>query len=174
MWREKYHSAPRLRCGPAARLQELQLGSDTTRDTREEPDALVTAIGELAAGVRASQPRKAHVSTTSPLPRTLLSTIAAIALLLASAAAGPAPGRVVAIGDVHGAYGELTAILQEVGLIDGRRAWKQAARQPSCRPAMLSIAGRRCGECLRPADGPPTAGAARRRGRSFPSWGITR
>jgi len=67
------------------------------------------------------------VSTTSPLPRTLLSTIAAIALLLASAAAGPAPGRVVAIGDVHGAYGELTAILQEVGLIDGRRAWTGGA-----------------------------------------------
>ena len=67
------------------------------------------------------------MSTTSPLPRTLLSTIAAIALLLASAAAGPAPGRVVAIGDVHGAYGELTAILQEVGLIDGRRAWTGGA-----------------------------------------------
>jgi len=67
------------------------------------------------------------VSTTSPLPRTLLSTLAAITLLLASAAAGPAPGRVVAIGDVHGAYGELTAILQEVGLIDGRRAWTGGA-----------------------------------------------
>ena len=45
--RRENTTAPRPRCG-AARLQELQLGSDTTRDTREEPDALVTAIGELA------------------------------------------------------------------------------------------------------------------------------
>jgi hypothetical protein len=29
----------------------------------------------------------------------------------------------VAVGDVHGAYEEFTAILQTVGLIDGRRAW---------------------------------------------------
>ncbi|MCK7496498.1 MAG: metallophosphoesterase [Comamonadaceae bacterium] len=29
----------------------------------------------------------------------------------------------MAVGDVHGAYEEFTAILQTVGLIDGRRAW---------------------------------------------------
>ena len=46
--RRENTTAPRPRCG-AARLQELQLGSDTTRDTTtEEPDALVTAVGELA------------------------------------------------------------------------------------------------------------------------------
>jgi len=63
----------------------------------------------------------------SPLPRTLLSTIVAVSLLLASTAAGPAPTRIVAVGDVHGAYDELTAILQEVGLIDSRRTWKGGA-----------------------------------------------
>jgi len=62
-----------------------------------------------------------------PLPRTLLSTIVAVSLLLASTSAGPAPARIVAVGDVHGAYDEFTAILQEVGLIDSRRAWTGGA-----------------------------------------------
>jgi hypothetical protein len=62
-----------------------------------------------------------------PRSRTLPSTIAAIALLLASTAAGPAPTRVVAVGDVHGAYDEFTAILQSVGLIDSRRMWTGGA-----------------------------------------------
>ena len=62
-----------------------------------------------------------------PLPRTLLSTIVAVSLLLASTAAGPAPTRIVAVGDVHGAYDEFTAILQEVGLIDSRRTWTGGA-----------------------------------------------
>ena len=63
------------------------------------------------------------MKSTSPLPRTFLPTIVAVTLLLASAAADPAPTRVVAIGDVHGAYDEFTAILQSVGLIDSRRTW---------------------------------------------------
>ena len=58
-----------------------------------------------------------------PLPRTLLSTIVAVSLLLASTAAGQAPARVVAIGDVHGAVDEFMAILQNTGLIDSRGAW---------------------------------------------------
>ena len=31
--------------------------------------------------------------------------------------------RVVAVGDVHGAYPELVAVLQECGLIDENRIW---------------------------------------------------
>jgi hypothetical protein len=61
--------------------------------------------------------------TRSPLPRTARWTAFAVALLLAPAAANQAPSRVVAVGDVHGAYEEFTAILQTVGLIDSRRAW---------------------------------------------------
>jgi hypothetical protein len=53
--------------------------------------------------------------------------VLAVVLLLVSAAAGPAPSRIVAVGDVHGAYDEFTAILQEVGLIDGRRTWTGGA-----------------------------------------------
>jgi hypothetical protein len=67
------------------------------------------------------------MKSRSPLPRTFLPTIVAVTLLLASTAAGPAPTRVVAIGDVHGAYDEFTAILQEVGLIDSRRTWTGGA-----------------------------------------------
>lgn len=33
------------------------------------------------------------------------------------------PSRVVAVGDVHGGYGELVRVLQDVGVIDGRRQW---------------------------------------------------
>ncbi|MFO7695045.1 MAG: metallophosphoesterase [Vicinamibacterales bacterium] len=58
-----------------------------------------------------------------PLARTAAWTALALTLLLAPAAAGPPPARVVAVGDVHGAYEEFTAILQTVGLIDGRRRW---------------------------------------------------
>jgi hypothetical protein len=42
---------------------------------------------------------------------------------MAPAAAQQAPSRIVAVGDVHGAFEEFTAVLQTVGLIDGRRAW---------------------------------------------------
>ncbi len=41
----------------------------------------------------------------------------------APAAAQPHSGRVVAIGDVHGAGDGLRAILRETGLIDGERGW---------------------------------------------------
>jgi hypothetical protein len=44
-------------------------------------------------------------------------------LLLSSALIAAAPGRVVAVGDVHGAFTELVAILQRTGLIDGNRQW---------------------------------------------------
>ena len=38
-------------------------------------------------------------------------------------AAGDAAGRVVAVGDVHGAGDELAAILEKAGLVDARRTW---------------------------------------------------
>ena len=63
------------------------------------------------------------MTPTRPLARTAAWTALAVALLLAPAAADQAPSRIVAIGDVHGAYEEFTAILQTVGLIDGRRTW---------------------------------------------------
>jgi hypothetical protein len=45
----------------------------------------------------------------------------------APAAAQPGSGRVVAIGDIHGAGDGLRAILQEAGLIDGERGWSGGA-----------------------------------------------
>ena len=54
--------------------------------------------------------------------------IAALALLLclvpaALLAQAPAPGRIVAIGDVHGDFDAFTAILQQAGLIDAKLRW---------------------------------------------------
>jgi calcineurin-like phosphoesterase family protein len=50
---------------------------------------------------------------------------ASLAFLLSLAAGSPAlaQSRIVAIGDVHGAYPEFVSILQRVGLIDGNRNW---------------------------------------------------
>ncbi len=44
-------------------------------------------------------------------------------LLLGQTAAAAAPQRVVAIGDVHGAYDQFVSILQRMGLVDARRKW---------------------------------------------------
>ncbi len=44
-------------------------------------------------------------------------------LLLATGATAPAQTRVVAVGDVHGAFPEFVAILQRTGLIDASRNW---------------------------------------------------
>jgi hypothetical protein len=45
------------------------------------------------------------------------------ALLLGSAVAAFGQSRIVAIGDVHGAYPEFVSILQRTGLIDGNQKW---------------------------------------------------
>ncbi len=42
---------------------------------------------------------------------------------LSPATMGPVAGRIVAISDIHGAFEELTSILQEVGLIDENLRW---------------------------------------------------
>ncbi len=62
--------------------------------------------------------------------RRLLRSLLIVAALLCAAAViatATAPARVVAIGDVHGAFTEFTTILQRVGLIDGMRRWKGGA-----------------------------------------------
>jgi len=46
-----------------------------------------------------------------------------VALLAAPSAQRRAPVRLVAIADVHGAYPQLVALLQRIGLIDARRNW---------------------------------------------------
>jgi hypothetical protein len=61
----------------------------------------------------------------------LAAVLAALAAGLAPAAQAPTSSscaisttdRVVAIGDVHGGYGQFQAILRAAGLIDGRRRW---------------------------------------------------
>ena len=63
------------------------------------------------------------MTRTRPLVRTVRWTLCAVALLMVPAAATQAPSRIVAVGDVHGAYEEFTAVLQSVGLIDRRHAW---------------------------------------------------
>ena len=57
--------------------------------------------------------------------RTALAAAAVLFLpiLLSLTLAGPVPTRVVAIGDVHGAYTEFATILQKTGLIDGKLQW---------------------------------------------------
>ena len=54
----------------------------------------------------------------------ILAVYLVIVLLLNFALAATASQRVVAVGDVHGAYEELLTILQRTGLIDGNRQWK--------------------------------------------------
>ena len=50
------------------------------------------------------------------------------------------PERVVAVGDVHGAFDNFVAILRAAQVIDNRNRW--SGRRPcSCRPATSSIAG---------------------------------
>jgi hypothetical protein len=53
----------------------------------------------------------------------ILAFCLAAALLPALAVTAHAPGRVVAIADIHGAYTELTTILQRTSLIDANRQW---------------------------------------------------
>jgi len=66
--------------------------------------------------------------TPRPLhARTAIWTALAVALLLAPAAAGPPPARVVAVADIHGAYVEFTTLLQRVGLIDANNEWAGGA-----------------------------------------------
>jgi len=48
---------------------------------------------------------------------------AALALLVSTAAPAWSGDRIVAIGDIHGAYDEFVAILQETGLIDAETHW---------------------------------------------------
>jgi hypothetical protein len=49
--------------------------------------------------------------------------VAALLSALTLVATASAPARVVAVGDVHGAFTEFTNILQQAGLIDGKRRW---------------------------------------------------
>jgi Calcineurin-like phosphoesterase len=71
------------------------------------------------------------MKTRSPLVRALPGAALLVTLLLAPVVAGPAPppapGRVVAVADVHGAYEEFVAILHDVGLINDQRAWAGGA-----------------------------------------------
>jgi hypothetical protein len=68
---------------------------------------------------------------SSPLTRTALAACLLLGFVLAPLAAGPAsspaPGRVVAVADVHGAYDEFVGILHDVGLINDQRAWAGGA-----------------------------------------------
>jgi hypothetical protein len=56
----------------------------------------------------------------------LACTIAAVQLAASGAARNPdsAPSRIVAAGDVHGAYDALRGILHDAGLVDDAGAWK--------------------------------------------------
>ncbi len=58
----------------------------------------------------------------APVPVVLAALLAA-AGAPARAEVQPDPGRVVAIGDIHGAGDRLQALLRQTGLIDGERGW---------------------------------------------------
>ena len=53
--------------------------------------------------------------------------VAALLSALTLVVTASAPARIVAIGDVHGAFTEFTTILQRAGLIDARRRWAGGA-----------------------------------------------
>ena len=55
--------------------------------------------------------------------RHILIGAAVLALLVSTAAPAQAGGRIVAVGDIHGAYDEFVAILQQAGLIDAEMHW---------------------------------------------------
>jgi hypothetical protein len=55
--------------------------------------------------------------------RHVLPVFLLVSLALSVAVAGRAPSRIVAIADVHGAYDELTTLLQRTNLIDANRRW---------------------------------------------------
>jgi hypothetical protein len=57
------------------------------------------------------------------LARQALLACLAVAALLTLGAQGRVPARVVAVGDVHGAYPQLVALLQHARLIDARLRW---------------------------------------------------
>jgi hypothetical protein len=64
----------------------------------------------------------------APTIPTTLTAAAAMTLLLAPMAARPAarqttPPRIVAVGDIHGAYDAFVQILQAAGVIDAQRQW---------------------------------------------------
>lgn len=67
------------------------------------------------------------MSTQSPRVPAALAILACVWLLLVPAPSAFAPGRVVAIADVHGAFDEFAAILHDTGLVDDRRAWSGGA-----------------------------------------------
>ena len=56
------------------------------------------------------------------LPALLIAILLAT-LVVSAAVAGQAPPRIVAIADVHGAYAELTALLQRTKIIDANLRW---------------------------------------------------
>ena len=53
--------------------------------------------------------------------------VAALLSALTLVVTASAPARIVAIGDVHGAFTEFTTILQRAGLIDAKRRWAGGA-----------------------------------------------
>ena len=71
--------------------------------------------------------KEGHVSNQRPRVITALAILVCAWPVLGPAPSASAPGRVVAIADVHGAFGELTALLHDTGLIDDRRAWSGGA-----------------------------------------------
>ena len=67
-----------------------------------------------------------EATARSPLERIVrvaLVAIAALLLLTPIAAAAAQPGRIVAVGDLHGDYGAWTQIARAAGLIDGGGHW---------------------------------------------------
>ncbi len=74
-----------------------------------------------------SQPGEAMETTRKfgkrQLGRVILWMALAALLAMPAGSQAPAPGRIVAIGDVHGDYDALVGILQQARLIDANRNW---------------------------------------------------
>ena len=106
------------RCGPAT----VEPGRPRFDRALDSPSA-ATYDGDGFTSASSTRRRGATWRESHRLARHALSVCFAVALLLTPAAQNRAPSRVVAIGDVHGAYPQLVALLQQAGLIDASRRW---------------------------------------------------
>ena len=90
----------------------------------EEAAELLFNLGDVAGGANGhpavAGSRRAYNNLSM---RAVLTTALIVWWLTPNLAQAPGAGRVIAIGDIHGAYAEFTAILRRAGLVNDRLAW---------------------------------------------------
>ena len=118
----------------------LAIEADDFFDLLSHDIEIVKALFREVLAERAIAQRRQSMTRAVRIARA-----AVVALALAHGlAAAAAAARVVAIGDVHGAYDPFVPILQAAGLVD-RRSWRGRAATPRWSSSATSpTAGPRC------------------------------